>query len=296
MNALSKLAPVVSIKDGKPVTTTLDIAQHFSKRHDTVLRAVKNLDCSKEFTDRNFAASEYADSTGRKLPMFQITRDGFVFLCMGFTGAEAAKWKEAYINAFNEMEAALRNQPPAPQLTAMITEAQAGELSALVAERFPDGRKRPYAWGRFNNHFRLSGYKNLPASRFEEACEYIRAMPDKDAEKALPPPAKAISDKYSVESWLKYNPWIKPDIEMTTDGKKRFSMTAFMVYSMDTRSATQMLINELTEKGHNVEACRIELNALKVFISNLRFHMQDIANIAQGSLDQTVMVKYSPAS
>lgn len=57
-----------------------------------------------------------------------------------------------------------------------ITAAQAGELSALIAERFPDGRDRPYAWGRFNNHFRIARYRELPAVRFAEACAYIGSM------------------------------------------------------------------------------------------------------------------------
>ena len=50
-----------------------------------------------------------------------------------------------------------------------ITKAQQGELSALVSERFPSGKDRPYAWSRFNNHFRLASYKDLRANRFEEA-------------------------------------------------------------------------------------------------------------------------------
>ncbi|WP_249411562.1 Rha family transcriptional regulator [Marinomonas sp. A3A] len=36
--------------------------------------------------------------------MYRITRDGFVFLAMGFTGTKAAQFKEAYINALNQME------------------------------------------------------------------------------------------------------------------------------------------------------------------------------------------------
>ena len=59
-----------------------------------------------------------------------------------------------------------------------ITKAQQGELSTLIAERFPSGKDRPYAWSRFNNHFRLASYKDLPANRFGEACEYIRTMPE----------------------------------------------------------------------------------------------------------------------
>lgn len=59
-----------------------------------------------------------------------------------------------------------------------ISKAQQGELATLIAERFPSGKDRPYAWSRFNNHFRLASYKDLPASRFEEACEYIKTMPE----------------------------------------------------------------------------------------------------------------------
>ena len=67
-----------------------------------------------------------------------------------------------------------------------ISKAQQGELATLIAERFPSGKDRPYAWSRFNNHFRLASYKNLPASRFEEACKYIKQMPDDRP--ALPKP------------------------------------------------------------------------------------------------------------
>lgn len=74
-----------------------------------------------------------------------------------------------------------------------ISKAQQGELSALVSERFPSGKDRPYAWSRFNNHFRLASYKDLPSSRFEEACEYIKQMPEQMA--ALPRPSVNLLDK-----------------------------------------------------------------------------------------------------
>ena len=74
-----------------------------------------------------------------------------------------------------------------------ISKAQQGELATLIAERFPSGKDRPYAWSRFNNHFRLASYKDLPASRFEEACEYIKTMPEQMP--ALPRPAVNLLDK-----------------------------------------------------------------------------------------------------
>ncbi|EHM4464095.1 Rha family transcriptional regulator [Escherichia coli] len=100
--------PDVTIENGRAVTTSVAIAEFFGKRHERVLDKIRNLDCSAKFTEHNFVSSEYTDSTGRKLPMYQITKNGFVFLVMGFTGKKAAAFKEAYIAEFDRMEAELR--------------------------------------------------------------------------------------------------------------------------------------------------------------------------------------------
>jgi len=86
--------PDVTIENGRAVTTSIAIAEFFGKRHERVLDKIRNLDCSAKFTEHNFVSSEYTDSTGRKLPMYQITKNGFVFLVMGFTGKKAAAFKE----------------------------------------------------------------------------------------------------------------------------------------------------------------------------------------------------------
>lgn len=101
---------LVNLNGGKPSTTSLVVAERFGKRHDTVLRAIRNLECSPEFNARNFAAVEYIDGKNEKRPMYFITRDGFAFLAMGFTGREAAQWKEKFLEAFNAMEASLTQQ------------------------------------------------------------------------------------------------------------------------------------------------------------------------------------------
>ena len=88
------------------------VAEYFGKQHKDVLRAIKMLDCSADFQERNFALSFYINDIGRnggkkQNPMYYMTRDGFTFLVMGFTGKIAARFKEGYINAFNEMEKVL---------------------------------------------------------------------------------------------------------------------------------------------------------------------------------------------
>lgn len=83
---------------------SLIVAKVFNKRHDNVLRDVENLDCSKEFWLLNFEESNYTDDRGKRQPCYNMTRDGFVFLAMGYRGKKAAKFKEFYIRRFNEME------------------------------------------------------------------------------------------------------------------------------------------------------------------------------------------------
>lgn len=91
------------------VVSSRVVSENFEKPHNDVLKVIRRLECSEEFIAGNFSLVEYVDAKGERRPEYLITRDGFVFLAMGFTGAKAAKWKEAYINAFNEMERKLEN-------------------------------------------------------------------------------------------------------------------------------------------------------------------------------------------
>lgn len=113
-----------------PTTTSLKVAEFFERNHRHVLRDIRDLvaKCSKNFTEPNFGLSEYTDPTGRKLPMYLLTKDGFMMLAMGYTGERAMRLKEAYIAQFNAMEEALRARPAA--MPSNYSEA----LRALAAE------------------------------------------------------------------------------------------------------------------------------------------------------------------
>ncbi|EIQ9795957.1 Rha family transcriptional regulator [Escherichia coli] len=110
--------PDVTIKNGRAVTTSVAVAEFFRKMHKDVLRKIETLECSEDFNERNFTPVTYTDAKGEKRPMYQITKNGFVFLVMGFTGKKAAAFKEAYIAEFDRMEAELRqnNTPPADKI------------------------------------------------------------------------------------------------------------------------------------------------------------------------------------
>ena len=91
-------------------TTSRVVAQVFGKAHRDVLRAIRNLETPDEFNLRNFAQTEFKDDKGRAFPEYTMTRDGFMFLVMGFTGAKAVGMKLKFIEAFNAMEAKLAKQ------------------------------------------------------------------------------------------------------------------------------------------------------------------------------------------
>ena len=103
---ISAVAPQVSIVSNRPVTTSLNIAEVFGKLHKNVLRDIQNLECSAEFAKLNFELCHKNNElqSGKPQPYYEITRDGFTFLVMGFTGKLAAQYKEQFIKAFNLME------------------------------------------------------------------------------------------------------------------------------------------------------------------------------------------------
>lgn len=116
---LSDPVPTVSLHDGRPAVTSLEVAKFFNKRHDNIVRDIRSImgNCPENFTALNFEVSNYLDETGRSLPMYIIYRDGFMLLVMGYTGKKALAIKLAYIEAFNAMEEELarRSRPALPK-------------------------------------------------------------------------------------------------------------------------------------------------------------------------------------
>lgn len=138
--------PTLSLSaEGRVFTTSTAVADYFGKRHSDVLRAIENLlgdlkgcaqwasggDYANDGEGQNhqpkiglmvpedlFEASELTVRIGsgaiRRDPIYNLSRDGFALLAMGFTGRQALAFKLAYISAFNAMEAKLRQPYVAP--------------------------------------------------------------------------------------------------------------------------------------------------------------------------------------
>ncbi len=103
---------LVYLNNNEAVCDSLLVAEKFEKRHSDVIEKIEKI-ISEDSTENSvqcFKISFYKDSTGKQNKMYQMNRDGFTFLVMGFTGKKANEWKWNYINAFNTMESILREK------------------------------------------------------------------------------------------------------------------------------------------------------------------------------------------
>ena len=119
-------------KNNQIFCDSLQIAETFNKRHDNVLRDIYKITdptsgLSENFRQLNFEESSYKNNQNKKQPMFLLTKNGFTIVTMGFTGAKAMQFKEAYIKRFEEMEAFIQSLQTAklefPEFTNAIMSA-----------------------------------------------------------------------------------------------------------------------------------------------------------------------------
>lgn len=136
MNAMTpaQADPIVSLDGDHLSTTSIVIAEFFGKQHSHVLRAIERIDCSPLFRQSNFGLTPYLDAQGKPRTMYRLTRDGFMWLAMGFTGPEAARWKEGFIAEFNRMEAAIK-AADTRALTRAQTELARTQRQLIVAQK-----------------------------------------------------------------------------------------------------------------------------------------------------------------
>lgn len=124
---------LVILKDQQPVTTSLQIARNFDKDHKHVLEVIQDkiqsADNPADYLNM-FVRGTYLDSRGRGQKMYYMTRDGFAFIAMGFTGKKADRFKLQFINAFNQMDNDLKSQFNVP-----TTLPEALRLAANQAEQ-----------------------------------------------------------------------------------------------------------------------------------------------------------------
>lgn len=106
---------VITNTNGELTTSSLGIAEKFRKQHKHVIDAIEELKkgVAEISADPMFIESAYQHPQNKQwYKCYELTRDGFSLLVMGFTGKKALEWKIKYIEAFNLMEQKLRGYKP----------------------------------------------------------------------------------------------------------------------------------------------------------------------------------------
>lgn len=190
-------------RDGSIFANTLEVSDVFEKRHTDVIRKLHGL---SDRAKRNFAL-KYYKSNGKDFQMYEMNRDGFMLLAMGFTGAEAENWKLDLIDAFNEMERQIKEQKilTIPEQIAIIANGnqiiderltlleQTKRLEAWQERALIDAKnKKVYSfnpsdaentsklhravWSHFKKRFNLPRYNELPSVKFEDGLSFINSI------------------------------------------------------------------------------------------------------------------------
>ena len=169
--------PVVTIVNGQPTTLSTDVAYFFEKPHNDVLKAIRAI-LSKLPEDRlgNFSQTVVtrANPSGGapiQSKAYRLTRDGFTFLAMGFTGEKAQAFKWAYIDAFNRMEEALR--APTEQ-SALITTTEQYEIRKAIKSRAKNSSVHyQTVYNALYDYFKIAIYKDLRHDQMKAALALI---------------------------------------------------------------------------------------------------------------------------
>ncbi len=173
----------VEARDGKAFTTTHQVATAFGKLHNHVLAKVRALDCSDQFLTDNFSSVQF-EHRGNTYEAFEMSKDGFMFLVMGFTGAKAAAIKEGYIFAFNEM--ANRLNLKADVLVGDLVGSVIGSSGEVVLDRVIDQKaaalpaplRRSFKHtmkSRLRTRFNVQRTALIPAEELANACNFVAA-------------------------------------------------------------------------------------------------------------------------
>ncbi len=93
----------ISFLNGKPITSSSEVADQFGKSHNDILRSIEQLACSKEFRNNNFLPSPSMWPSGKPDSNVLITREGLVLLVMSLDSPAPVSFRKNVIAKFDGM-------------------------------------------------------------------------------------------------------------------------------------------------------------------------------------------------
>tara|TARA_B100000780_G_scaffold219203_1_gene158292 strand:+ start:305 stop:964 length:660 start_codon:yes stop_codon:yes gene_type:complete len=125
----------------KATTNTIQLANHFLKRPSEINRRIALL--SNKGLCR-IAPSYYLNQQGKKQKYYELNRDEFLLVVMGFTGSQADQFKADFIKLFNQQETELRQWQQGRLVAIDTTKEANGQIYLLknkLAETIPNSKR-----------------------------------------------------------------------------------------------------------------------------------------------------------
>ncbi len=207
---------VISQHGDQLTVSSVQVAADFGKKHKHVLDNIENMKAENPALINMFIESTYkVDGNRKTYKCYDLTRDGFCLLVMGFTGKDALEWKLKYIEAFNKMEQQLR-QPPQMSPMEMIAgiangcvelekrTAQLEQRQTELEQKLEADRdayvKAAFEFGRIGALQRSEIQKAVKV-RAINLCEYAETY-DKVGKRVISSIYKALQKKFGVDSYV----------------------------------------------------------------------------------------------
>ena len=167
-------AQAFKIIEGRPVTSSRIVAEYFGKRHNDVLRGIrdlieKNTDLSKSFIAREEQV-ETGNGASRSNPVFLMDQKGFCILAMGFTGAKALEFKCAFYDEFERM----KHELEAPTTITPAEQRAIQREVAIRAHKTASNYRTIYR--AINARYQIARYDQLPRTQLEDCLDFIREV------------------------------------------------------------------------------------------------------------------------
>jgi len=120
------MSNLVYIKQNRVLTDSLRLAEMFEGgRHTDILRKIRArlAKTPEDFSQRNFASSEYVDSRGKTQPMYEMTQLGFTHIAVSYNTPEGIELSVKVLNEFARASEELQKRGISVQsLDSMIDE------------------------------------------------------------------------------------------------------------------------------------------------------------------------------
>lgn len=301
-NTVVDMRKFVEARNGEVFTSTRQVAEAFEKLHNHVIAKVRALECSAQFLTDNFSSVQF-EHRGNTYEAFEMTKDGFMFLVMSFTGKKAAAIKEGYIAAFNWMAAQLGlsskilvakavSEALGPEGARTLSNVMRCRVAKLDAEHQRSATAKLAS--ALHARFDVPRMELIPANQMDAACNFVASYAIEGEYLGKEEPKPALSIHYPLEALTKRRPEM---LEKRGMGKAWLdvSMQDICIRAQDL-SLCEEILCELRDAGYEIDGAWFEVRSFRNRLNELNSFLTGLGRAMQQSTRYAVEVPEGRAS